>query len=273
MRVSSVSMVNLAKTYQAREGDDVVALKGVDLEIESGSFVTLLGPSGCGKTTLLDMLGGILQPSSGTLLIDGAPVRSNPSATPGVVFQQPLLLPWRTAIDNVLLPTQVGPRRRNAGAPSSQERRKRAMELLALVNLEGFEEKYPDELSGGMQQRVSIARALLETSGLMLMDEPFSALDEFTREDMNLELLRVWEERKFTVVFVTHNVYEGTFMSDRVIVMSSRPGRVVADVRIDLPRPRTRETFTSPEFLDAVERVRSELAKYWVTDEIVEATS
>jgi NitT/TauT family transport system ATP-binding protein len=254
---------DVSKVFTSREGVDVVALDHANLLVRPGEFVTLLGPSGCGKTTLLDLIIGITTPTGGVVKVDKEDVssafRKNP---PGVVFQTPVLMPWLTSLENVLLPVKVGPRRKRLGA-ARNGLRDEAARLLDLVGLKGFEAKYPDELSGGMQQRVSIARALLETSGLVLLDEPFSALDEFTREDLNLELLRLWAERSLTVVFVTHNIYEAVFLSDRVVVMSPRPGRIVADVPITLERPRRRELLKSHEFADQVTAVRHALEGHW----------
>jgi NitT/TauT family transport system ATP-binding protein len=255
---------DVSKVFTSREGANVIALENANLEVRPGEFVTLLGPSGCGKTTLLDLIIGITKPTSGVVKVDKEDVASafkqNP---PGVVFQTPVLMPWLTSLENVLLPVQVGPRRKRLGRAATSNLKDEAARLLDLVGLKGFEAKYPDELSGGMQQRVSIARALLETSGLVLLDEPFSALDEFTREDLNLELLRLWSERSLTVVFVTHNIYEAVFLSDRVVVMSPRPGRIVADVPITLERPRRREMLKSHEFADQVTAVRQALEGHW----------
>jgi NitT/TauT family transport system ATP-binding protein len=206
----------------------------------TGEFVTIVGQSGCGKTTLLKILAGLLPRSSGTVSLRGQPV-DGPSRDIGVVFQDPVLLPWRTVLDNVMLPVQVlGLDRVRFG--------ERARMLLGLVGLTGFEDKYPHELSGGMRQRVAIARALVHDPSLLLMDEPFGALDAMTREAMNLELLRIWQESGKTIVFITHSIPEAVFLADRVIVMSARPGRIQQIVDVELPRPRDLDMMASDEF-------------------------
>lgn len=254
-----IAVNDVTRVFHPRGGEELVALDRTSATITSGEFVALVGPSGCGKTTLLDIVAGLLEPSAGEVYLDGVPGAAQ-THRPGMVFQRPVLLPWRTAIDNVLLPSEVGSR--EAGVTRSMLRA-RARSLLDIMGLGNFERKYPDELSGGMQQRVAIARALLLSSSAILMDEPFSALDEFTREQMNLELLKLWERRKFTTVFVTHNILEAVFLSTRVLVMTPRPGRVVADVPIDLPRPRTRAMIASEAFTSNIRAVRSALDEHW----------
>jgi NitT/TauT family transport system ATP-binding protein len=228
------------KAYATQAGDDVVALARVSFDVARGEFVTVVGPSGCGKSTLLKILAGILRRSSGELTLGGRPV-DGPSRDVGVVFQAPVLLPWRTVMQNVLLPIDIQRQPRRAHEA-------RARELVRMVGLDGFEDKYPGELSGGMQQRVGIARALVHDPSLLLMDEPFGALDAMTRESMNLELLRIWGESRKTVMLVTHSIPEAVFLADRVIVMSPRPGRISEIIDVDLPRPRSLEMINSAPF-------------------------
>ena len=238
------------KTYNSGH-DEVVALQEVSFSVGEGEFVTVVGRSGCGKTTLLKLTAGLLQPSGGAVQVAGAPVRG-PLTNVGIVFQAPVLLAWRKAIDNVLL--QVEARKLRV-----ENYRKRALELLDLTGLKGFEERYPSELSGGMQQRVSISRALIHDPPLLLMDEPFGALDAITRDEMNLELLRIWHEAKKTVLFITHSIPEAVFLGDRVIVMTPRPGKVSEIVNIDLPRPRTTALRDEPKFISYVRQIRKSL--------------
>ncbi len=233
-----LSIRNVKKIFKTREGE-LEALGDVTFDVYPGEFVSIVGPSGCGKTTLLKILAGLLAKSAGEIKVDEE--RFDITREVGFVFQKPLLLHWRKVLDNVLLPVEIL-RMDRASV------RKRAEELLDLVGLKGFENSYPNELSGGMQQRVSIARALIHDPKLLLMDEPFGALDAITRERMNLELLRIWQEAKKTILFVTHGINEAVFLSDRVIVLSSRPSRMVRALDIRLPRPRTLEVRTSPEF-------------------------
>lgn len=233
-----LSIKELKKTYKTRDGE-LEALGSVSFSIYPQEFVSIVGPSGCGKTTLLKIIAGLLPKSGGDLYVDKD--QFDPSREVGFVFQKSLLLHWRKIIDNVLLPIEILKLDRNAHMG-------RARELLELVGLKGFENNYPNELSGGMQQRVSIARALIHDPKLVLMDEPFGALDALTRERMNLELLRIWTESKKTVLFITHGINEAIFLSDRVIVLSARPSRMVTALDIGLPRPRTMEVRTSPDF-------------------------
>jgi NitT/TauT family transport system ATP-binding protein len=233
-----LAIKELKKTYKTRDGE-LEALGNVSFDIYPREFVSIVGPSGCGKTTLLKIIAGLLPKSGGELFVDQA--QFDPSREVGFVFQKSLLLHWRKVLDNVLLPIEILKLDR-------EKYKKRAMELLDLVGLTGFENNYPNELSGGMQQRVSIARALIHDPKLVLMDEPFGALDAITRERMNLELLRIWTESKKTVLFITHGINEAIFLSDRVIVLSARPSRMVAALDIELPRPRTLEVRTSPDF-------------------------
>jgi NitT/TauT family transport system ATP-binding protein len=233
-----LSIRNAKKVFKTREGE-LEALGDVSFDVYSGEFVSIVGPSGCGKTTLLKILAGLLSKSAGEIEVDEE--NFDPTREVGFVFQKPLLLHWRKVIDNVLLPIEILGMNRASMI-------KRAEELLDLVGLKGFEKSYPNELSGGMQQRVSIARALIHDPKLLLMDEPFGALDAITRERMNLELLRIWQEARKTILFVTHGINEAVFLSDRVIVLSARPSRMVQALDIGLPRPRTLEVRTSCEF-------------------------
>jgi len=240
---------HLGKEYKTLSGDTVVALAGIDLTLADGEFVTVVGTSGCGKTTLLKILAGLIRPSSGEVLLRGKPVEG-PQRDMGIVFQSPVLLPWRTVLQNVLLPIEV------LGWDSGKYA-DRATELLEMVGLADFRNKYPSELSGGMQQRASIVRALVYDPSLLLMDEPFSALDAMTREQMNLDLERIWEQSRKTILFITHNIQEAAFLGDRVVVMSPRPGRIVDVVPVSLSRPRRLEQLVSDELGKVVGRIRS----------------
>ena len=257
MSAPLIVVSSLEKTYATRGRSQVHALAGISLEIDAGEFITIVGQSGCGKTTLLKILAGLLQRSAGTVTLRGQAV-DEPSRDIGIVFQDPVLLPWRTVLDNVMLPAEV----LGLDRPRS---RSRALELLALVGLSGFEDKYPHELSGGMRQRVAIARALVHDPSLLLMDEPFGALDAMTREFMNLELLRIWKESGKTIVFITHSIPEAAFLADRVIVMSARPGRIKEIVEVELPRPRDLDMMASDEFGVYTRRIRHLFdAKGWL---------
>jgi NitT/TauT family transport system ATP-binding protein len=232
-------------------GDEVVALDKFSLDVAEGEFLTVVGRSGCGKTTLLKLTCGLLAPTSGSVQVAGASVRG-PLTNVGIVFQAPVLLPWRKTLDNVLL--QIEARKLDVDGY-----RTRALELLELTGLKGFEDRYPAELSGGMQQRVSISRALIHNPPLLLMDEPFGALDAITRDEMNLELLRIWSESKKTVLFITHSIPEAVFLGDRVIVMTPRPGKVAEILTIDLPRPRATVMRDDAKFIGYVKRIRQRL--------------
>ncbi|WP_432728057.1 ABC transporter ATP-binding protein [Variovorax sp. W6] len=229
-------------------GEGVLALKDIDCSIEQGSFVTIVGPSGCGKSTLLRILAGLLDYDIGRVVLDGQPIRGTRRDV-GVVFQSSILLPWRTILENVMLPAEV------LGIPAKQAR-ERAMQLLHMVRLDGFEHKLPRQLSGGMQQRASIARALLHDPKILLMDEPFGALDAMTRERMNLELQRIWMESGKTVVLITHSIPEAVFLGDRVFVMSPRPGTLERVLPVDLPRPRSMDVMSHPAFAAASASIR-----------------
>src|SRR5882724_11532588 len=246
--MSKIHIEALHKTYASRNGR-VAALENIDLSIEQNEFITLVGPSGCGKSTLLKVIGGLIGPTRGKLLFDDAPLL-RPTRDVGIVFQEAVLLQWRTVLDNVLLPSEI------LGLDKTGSR-KRAMELLDLVGLGGFEKRIPRELSGGMQQRVSLCRALIHNPSVLLMDEPFAALDAMTREELGFELMRIWDTHKKTVVFVTHNIVEAILLADRVVAMSPRPGRIDKIVKIDLPRPRTIDMEFTAEFKAYSDEIRS----------------
>jgi NitT/TauT family transport system ATP-binding protein len=220
----------------------------MSFDVKEKEFLSIVGPSGCGKSTLLRLIAGLFMPTCGCVQVDGRPV-TGPRRDVGIVFQSPLLLEWRTAFHNVLLPVEF--LRLNV-----EHYRARALELLDLAGLKGFEEHYPRSLSGGMQQRVGICRALIADPRVLVMDEPFGALDALTREELSFELLRLWGERKKTVVFVTHSIYEAVLLSSRVVVMTPRPGKVAGIVDVPLPRPRTSDMEFSPEFKEACESIR-----------------
>lgn len=232
---------NLSKVYATRDGP-VRALDQVSLCARKGEFLTILGPSGCGKSTLLMIAAGLLPASSGVVTVDGQPV-DQPRTDIGIVFQSPVLLEWRTALGNVMLQAEAKKLERAAA-----ERRARA--LLSSVGLGGFEDKYPHELSGGMRQRVSLCRALIHNPPLLMMDEPFGALDALTRDQLVLDLQQIWNETRMTVLFITHSLAEAVFLSDRVIVMTPRPGRIDQVIDIDLPRPRTLAMRETPRFAE-----------------------
>ena len=227
------------------------ALRAVSVDIHPGEFVSCVGPSGCGKSTLLKLIGGLLEPSTGEITVGGRRV-SGPRRDVGVMFQTSVLFPWRTVLENVLLPIEVFGLERTSAMD-------KARGILRLVGLEGREGAYPRELSGGMQQRAALSRVLITDPPIILMDEPFGALDEFTRERMNLELLRIWGERGQTIIFVTHSINEAVFLSDRIVVMGTAPGRVLAVVDVPLARPRSIEVMKSPEFARTAFEVREYL--------------
>ena len=242
-----IRLAGAAKTYVTADGP-VESLKPLSFDIRAGEFLSIVGPSGCGKSTLLKLVAGLLPVSSGEIVLGGARV-DGPPENVGIVFQSPVLLAWRSVIDNVML--QIEMRGLDAGAFRAQ-----AMALLKMVGLEGFERKYPWQLSGGMQQRAAICRALVHDPAVLLMDEPFGALDAMTREKMNLELQRIWSETKKTVLFITHSIPESIFLSDRVLVMSERPGRVAAIYDVALPRPRNLAIMGSPQFSELALTIR-----------------
>lgn len=239
----------VTQTFVSSDGSPVTALQGVDLHLRRNEFVSLIGPSGCGKSTILRLVAGLLRPSSGEVRIFDLPV-TEPRDEIGMVFQKPTLLPWLTVLDNITFPM-----RHKYGHVEMKEEA-RAKQLLAMVGLKEFAHKRPHELSGGMQQRVSIARSLLHDPDILLMDEPFSALDALTRDEMSFELLRIWNERPKTVVFVTHSIQEALLLSDRIVVMSARPGRVAEIIDVPLPQPRSMATLADPVFTEMANDIR-----------------
>ncbi len=230
--MASIEVRNVTKVFQLPDGP-LTALGGLDFEVGDREFVSIIGPSGCGKSTVLRLVADILQPTEGEILVHGeSPAEARSKQLYSFVFQDPVMLPWRSVLKNVELPLEI------LGAAARKPFNDRPAELLDLVGLQGFEEASPNQLSGGMKQRAAIARSRLLNPKVLLMDEPFGALDEITRDRMNLELLRIWEETDAAVLFVTHSIDEAVFLSDRVIVLTPRPGRVFTDVEIDIPRPR-----------------------------------
>ena len=241
----NIEAVNL--TYATSRGP-LEALKALSFDVAAGEFVSILGPSGCGKSTLLKLVTGLISPTAGTIRLAGDPVRG-PRREVGIVFQQPTLLPWKTVIENVLVPIRA--MGMDVGA-----KRVAALELLDMMKLGKFARHYPSELSGGMQQRVGIARCLIHDPTLLLMDEPFAALDALTRESMMDELQRIWTATRRSVLFITHSIPEAVYLSDRIIVLSPRPGRVLHTMNVDLPRPRTLDTMSDPRFAALSKQLR-----------------
>ena len=250
---AAIAVVDLEKAYPTQDGAAVRALGPIGLAISTREFVSVVGPSGCGKSTLLKILAGLVSPTAGTASIHGEAVRG-PRMDIGVVFQSPVLLPWKTVLDNVLLPIKV--RRKPL-----EGFRDRAMDLLRLVGLDGFATRYPHELSGGMQQRAGIVRALIGDPDILLMDEPFGALDAITRDQLNVELLDIWAKTRKTVLFITHGIPEAVFLSDRVIVMSARPGQMIEECVVGLPRPRHVAQIALPAFGQQVAQIRLALER------------
>jgi NitT/TauT family transport system ATP-binding protein len=250
MSMTAESFIHLAgvrKLYRTR-GEEFLAVSEATFDVEEGELVSLVGPSGCGKTTLLKILAGLHPSDGGEVRIGSATQPFDPSRDIGMVFQQPLLLKWRRVLDNVLLPAEI------LGLPMA-ESRERARGLLALVGLQGAEGKYPYELSGGMQQRAAIARALIHDPKLILMDEPFGALDALTREKMNLELLHIWQQSRKTIIFVTHGITEAVFLGTRVVVLTAGPARMADNFKVELPRPRTLDMKTHEKFGEYTRRI------------------
>jgi NitT/TauT family transport system ATP-binding protein len=245
-----IAVRHLSLRY-GREDSGVLALSDISFSIGDGEFIAVVGPSGCGKSTLLKILAGLLPRTAGDAALSGTPIKG-PRRDIGVVFQSPVLFPWRSVLGNVMLPADVQGLDRTV-------MRKRALDLINLVGLTGFENRYPRELSGGMQQRVGIVRALIHDPAILLMDEPFGALDAMTRETMNVELQRIWMERRKTVLFITHSTAEAVFLADRVIVMTARPGKIGDEFDVDLPRPRKLEVMNTERFGTYVKRVRAAL--------------
>ena len=248
-----VTIKNVSKVFGKEHDAQITALENIDLDITPGEFVSLIGPSGCGKSTLLRVIGDLVTPSTGSVLVNSKPAhQARLDRDYGIVFQAPVLFDWRSVQSNVELPLEIM-------KVDKGERAHRAQHMLDLVELGGFTRHYPWQLSGGMQQRVSIARALSFNPALLLMDEPFGALDEITRERMNAELLNIWARTKKTIVFVTHSIPEAVFLSTRVVVMSPRPGRITKIIPIDLPQPRAFETRELPKYFEMITVVREAL--------------
>jgi NitT/TauT family transport system ATP-binding protein len=249
----AISISEVEKTYSPKGAAKIRALGPVSFSVLPHEFVSVVGPSGCGKSTLLKIAAGLIHKSEGSIRINGREV-DGPMKDVGMVFQSPVLLPWKNVIENVLLPIQIR-------HESAQAYRGRAQSLLELVGLQGFEERYPHELSGGMQQRAAIVRALICDPPILFMDEPFGALDAITRDQMNVELLSIWNRTKKTVLFVTHGIAEAVFLSNRVIVLGRRPGQIIEDLTIDIPRPRVIEHMATPAFGEAVTHIRQLLER------------
>lgn len=248
---AGVRLNRIRKEFVSRSGASVLALADVSLELKPSEFVSIVGPSGCGKSTLLRIVCGLTPATSGEVVFDGHSV-TKPRADVGVVFQSPTLLPWLTVLENILMPRTLHGRLRASD-------RERASELISLAKLEGFENRYPHELSGGMRQRVGICRALIERPSFLAMDEPFGALDALTRESMSLSLMDIWSESGATVLFITHSVPEAILLSDRVVVMSPRPGAIDEVIDIELPRPRRLEHLGREDFNEYATRIRAKL--------------
>ena len=250
-----IEIQNVSK-YFGQNDDGVTALKNVSLSIQPGEFVSLIGPSGCGKSTLLRVIGDLLLPSDGKVLVKGKTTeQARLDREYGIVFQSPVLYDWRTVRKNVELPLEIM-------RQTKTERERRSHEMLTLVGLTDFQNHFPWQLSGGMQQRVSIARALSFSPSILLMDEPFGALDEMTRDRMNLELLNIWAHTQTTVIFVTHSIAEAVFLSSRVVVMTPRPGKIEKIIAIDLPRPRNMDTRAMARFFELATMVRESLREF-----------
>jgi len=247
--VAEIRLDDISKTYTASRGSAVQAVVDFSIDINSGEFITLVGPSGCGKSTILKILAGLVPPTAGSIELRGA-TQLGPTPEIGVVYQQPLLLPWRSVLDNVMIPVEV------LKLPKAEYRAK-ARDLLSLLGLADFEKSYPHQLSGGMQQRVGIARALVYDPAILLMDEPFGALDAITRDQMSVELMRISAKFQKTVVFVTHSITEAVLLADRVVVMTPRPGRIADILDVQLPRPRDLAIVNTPEFGVLAEKVRN----------------
>lgn len=246
---SLIEVAGVSKVFPVDREESVEALRGIDFRVNDGEFVAIVGRSGCGKSTLLRIIAGLISPSEGHVSIEGKTV-SGPKRDAGMVFQRPALLPWRTVLENILLPIEIGGR-------IGDDDRRRAIELIELVGLEGFENRAPRELSGGMQQRAAICRALMLRPSVLLMDEPFGALDALTREELALEVQRMWAEQGMTILFVTHSISEAVLLADRVIVMTPRPGQVARQVEIQARRPRSLTEHESSEQLAGYsERIR-----------------
>jgi NitT/TauT family transport system ATP-binding protein len=248
---------HISVTFPSPQGG-LGALDDVSFQVGQGEFVCVVGPSGCGKSTLLRVIGGLLSPTSGQVYLRGDPL-NGPCGDIGIVFQKANLMPWRTAMHNITLPLEI----QGLDATLAQQQ---ATDLIRLVGLEGFEQNYPHELSGGMAQRVAIARALIQDPEILLLDEPFGSLDALTRERMNLELLRIWETHRKTVVMVTHNIQEAILLADRVIVMTARPGQITVNLPVTLPRPRSQDVIYSVAFIELARHIREAIG--WQGDSV-----
>jgi NitT/TauT family transport system ATP-binding protein len=251
--------------YQPRTGGRLLALDNINLQVEDGEFVTIVGPSGCGKTTFINLCDGLLKPTAGQINIDGMQV-TGPGIDRGMVFQDSCLMPWRTVFKNVIFGLECQ-------KLDNTEGQERARKFINLVGLQGFEDHYPHELSGGMQQRCNLARALTVDPKILIMDEPFAALDAQTREIMQMELLRIWNEARKTILFITHQINEAIYLADRVIVFGSRPGKVKQTIKIDIPRPRPLAVKRSKQFLDYEDNlwnmIEEEVKKTMVADQLI----
>jgi NitT/TauT family transport system ATP-binding protein len=256
---TSVDIGNVTLTYRGASGG-VLALQGTSLNVRRGEFAAVVGPSGCGKSSLMKLVTGLVPPDSGDITIFGDKVRG-PVKIAGMAFQNPNLLPWRKVIDNVLLPLEIVMPHRRRFRQHKAEYRDKANALLKTVGLDGFGERYPWELSGGMQQRVSLCRALIHEPALLMLDEPFAALDAFTREELWCVLRDLWQKLSFTVILVTHDLREAAFLADKIHVMSARPGRIVTTKMVELPRPRDLDICYEPRFTDIVHELRGKIAE------------
>ncbi|WP_420334354.1 ABC transporter ATP-binding protein [Roseibium sp.] len=245
-------LTNVSKTY-ARNA--VVALEDVNLTLRHGSFTSVIGSSGCGKSTLLKIMAGLIPPTKGRVILQDKPV-TGPRRDIGMMFQQATLFPWKTAVENIVLPIEI-----RDGKAAAKQAKAKAHDLLDIVGLKGFENVYPNELSGGMAQRASICRMLITEPAVLLLDEPFSALDELSRDMMNMELQRICREQDATAFLVTHSIQEAVILSDEIVVMKPRPGRIAEIVHVDLPRPRTLDMMTTPRFGEIVDHIRGMLDK------------
>lgn len=245
-------LTHVSKTYARNR---VVALEDVSLTLNKGSFTSVIGSSGCGKSTLLKIMAGLIPPSKGRVVLQGHPV-TGPRRDIGMMFQQATLFPWKTAVENIVLPIEI-----RDGKAAAKQAMEKAHELLNIVGLKGFENVYPNELSGGMAQRASICRMLITEPAVLLLDEPFSALDELSRDMMNMELQRICREQDATAFLVTHSIQEAVILSDEIVVMKPRPGRIAEIVEVDLPRPRTLDMMTTPKFGKIVDHIRGMLDK------------
>ena len=256
---SSVEIGDVTLNYRGASGD-VLALNGTTLNVERGAFAAVVGPSGCGKSSLMRLVTGLVRPTSGRIVVFGDAV-TGPLKIAGMAFQNPNLLPWRKVIDNVMLPLEIVEPHRHRFRAEKAKYRAQAEALLKTVGLEGFSDRFPWELSGGMQQRVSLCRALIHRPALLMLDEPFAALDAFTREELWCVLRDLWQELRFTVILVTHDLREAAFLADKIYIMSARPGRIVMTKDVNLPRPRDLEICYEPAFIDIVHELRARIAE------------